>query len=142
MRFMSKLLFAVGLVLVYTAAVHADTILVRGTYVYNDKEDQIVVSVKSSNFNVDDGIIVVNNDELKSNGQDGTKTWSMISDQKPGLVGKTWEYTDAETNLTSTISLIFDKDTGIKNGGAAFIMITEEVMVSENTPRLSEKVVQ
>ncbi len=121
-----SLIVIIAMVLILYGTAHASALVARGTYVYNADQNELVLTIEKSNFDVGDGIMVLNESELKPNPEEFSRSWSMNSDQRPGIIGKTYEYTDPENQVTSTISLTYDKEKGIKSSGRVFIMITDD----------------
>ncbi len=140
MKNVIKFISTVIIVLLLSSVVQANTMIIKGSYVYDQKNDKIVVIVEKSNRSDCEKIFFVDKNELKHRDFNGMRTWAMTSDQKSNLIGRTWEKTDQDTNLTVTISLTYDKDDGLESGGNAFIMFSEELMISENNSQFNKSV--
>lgn len=140
MKNIIKFISTVALVLLFSGVVQANSIIMKGSYVFDQGNDKIIVTVEKSSKVDCEKIIIVDKTELKYYDLDRMKTWSIASEQSSNLIGRTWEYTDTDTNLTATISLTFDKDAGLEDGGNAFIMFTEEFIISENSSQFNDSV--
>ncbi len=120
MKRINLLIVVISMIVMFCTPVLAGTLMASGTYIYDEDMDELIVTVDKSNFDVGNGFSVLNMQVLEFTEGVVKENW-LTTCQKTESECRTWKCRESEYGVTTTISLTFDINTGIKGGGDIFI---------------------